>query len=77
MEDEDFGGPANSSGLNGVNEWMAKYPKRFEAASVQKPDKDPGEEIRVVFMLPPDGDTMFVGKLKGITYFSFTPEYKL
>ena len=77
MGAEDSGGSANSLGLDRVNEWMAKYPQMFEAASAQKPNKDPGEEPRVVFMLPPDGDTMFEGKLTGITYSSFTLEYKL
>ena len=28
--------------LNRVNEWMAKYPEMFEAASAQKPNKKHG-----------------------------------
>ena len=77
MEAEDPGRPTNSSSLNRVNEWMAKYPEMFEAASAQKPDKNHGEEPRVVFMLPPNGDYTFVGKLNGISYFSITLEYNL
>ena len=77
MEAEDPGRPRNSSSLNRVNEWMAKYPEMFEAVSAQKPDKNHGEEPRVVFMLPPNGDYTFVGKLNGISYFSITLEYNL
>ena len=62
MEAEDSSRPTNSSSLNRVNEWMAKYPEMFEGASTQKPVKDRGEEPRVVFLLPPYGDHMFVGK---------------
>ena len=62
MEAADFGGPTNLLGLNEVNEWMVKYPQTFEAGSAQKPDRNQGEEPRVVFMQPPDGDSMFVGK---------------